>query len=62
MQSRRAVGAVDANYEVHQRVKAPTPTGGPDAVLTTIADLVHSLDAAPIAGWASRVSYPKDRC
>ena len=43
------VGAVDADHKVHQRVKAPTPTGGPDAVLTTITDLVHSLDAEPIA-------------
>lgn len=30
-------------------MKAPTPTGGPEAVLATIADLVGSLDAPPVA-------------
>lgn len=43
------VGLVDDAHEVHGRAKALTPTGGPDAVLDTIAELVHSLDAEPIA-------------
>lgn len=43
------VGSVDADHRVHQRVKADTPTGGPDAVLATVTDLVDALDTAPIA-------------
>lgn len=43
------VGLTDDAHEVHGRAKAPTPTGGPDAVLDTIADLVQSLGAEPIA-------------
>lgn len=43
------VGLVDDAHAVHGRAKALTPTGGPDAVLDTIAQLVQSLDAEPIA-------------
>lgn len=43
------VGLVDDQHAVHSRAKAPTPTGGPDDVLDTIADLIDSLDADPIA-------------
>ncbi len=43
------VGSVDTDHVVHQRVKAATPTGGPEAVLATIVDLVGSLDGAPVA-------------
>lgn len=43
------VGLVDDHHEVHARAKAPTPTGGPDAVLDTIAELIASLDDDPIA-------------
>ena len=43
------VGSVDTDHVVHQRLKAPTPTGGPDAVLATVTDLVKALDAEPIA-------------
>ena len=43
------VGLVDGGHKVHGRAKAPTPTEGPDAVLDTIAELIESLDATPIA-------------
>lgn len=43
------VGLVDELHEVHARAKAPTPKGGPDDVLDTIAELMNSLDADPIA-------------
>ena len=43
------VGLVDDRHEVQRRAKAPTPTGGPDDVLDTIAELIASLDASPIA-------------
>ncbi len=43
------VGLVDDQHQVHVRAKARTPTGGPDDVLDTIADLIASLDADPIA-------------
>ena len=43
------VGLVDGQHQVHERAKGPTPTGGPDEVLDTIADLIGSLDANPIA-------------
>ncbi len=43
------VGLVDDQHAVHGRAKAPTPTGGPDDVLDTIAQLVAGLDADPIA-------------
>ncbi len=43
------VGLVDDGHTVHGRAKAATPTEGPDAVLDTIAELIRSLDATPIA-------------
>lgn len=43
------VGLVDADHTVHERAKAPTPDGGPAAVVGTITDLVNSLTAEPIA-------------
>lgn len=43
------VGLTDDAHEVHARAKAPTPSGGPDAVLDIIAELLQSLDAEPIA-------------
>ena len=43
------VGLVDDDHVVHGRAKAPTPDGGPHAVVSTIADLVDSLNAEPIA-------------
>lgn len=43
------VGLVDEQHEVQARAKAPTPKGGPDDVLDTIAELIESLDADPIA-------------
>lgn len=43
------VGMVDDQHEVHGRAKASTPSGGPDDVLDTIAELVASLDADPVA-------------
>lgn len=43
------VGLVNADHEVVDRAKASTPTEGPDAVLSTIADLVGSLEHRPAA-------------
>lgn len=43
------VGLVDDDHEVQARAKAPTPKGGPDDVLDTIAELIDSLDDDPIA-------------
>lgn len=43
------VGLVDQQHKVHARKKAPTPTEGPDAVLSAIADLVKAIDGDPIA-------------
>ncbi|MFD0926425.1 ROK family protein [Williamsia deligens] len=43
------VGVVAPDHSVVARAKAPTPTDGPDAVLSTIADLVSSLDEDPVA-------------
>ena len=43
------VGLVDDQHKVHARKKAPTPTEGPDAVLSAIADLVEAIDGDPIA-------------
>ncbi len=43
------VGLVRPDHEVVSRAKAPTPTGGPDEVVATIADLLSSLDDEPIA-------------
>ena len=43
------VGLVDDGHRVQARAKAPTPSGGPDAVLDTIAELVGSLGEDPIA-------------
>ncbi|GAA1456687.1 ROK family protein [Williamsia maris] len=43
------VGLVDADHKVVDRAKANTPTEGPDAVLSTIADLVSSFDADPVS-------------
>ncbi len=43
------VGLVDEQHEVIARAKAPTPTGGPDDVLSTIADLIGKVDGEPVA-------------
>ena len=43
------VGLVDDDHQVITRVKAPTPTDGPDAVLSTIAELIAALDGSPVA-------------
>ncbi|MBJ7288045.1 ROK family protein [Williamsia sp.] len=43
------VGLVDSHHRVIDRAKANTPTEGPDAVLSTIAELVSSFDADPVA-------------
>ena len=43
------VGLVDERHHVHAREKAPTPTEGPEAVLSTIADLIAAVDGDPIA-------------
>ncbi len=43
------VGLVGDDHEVHSRAKGATPTGGPDAVMDAIAELVGSLDGDPIA-------------
>ena len=43
------VGLVDDQHKVHARMKAPTPTEGPDAVLSAIADLIRAIDGDPIA-------------
>lgn len=43
------VGLVDDHHAVHGRAKSATPTGGPDDVLSTIAELIESLDEEPIA-------------
>lgn len=43
------VGLVDADHRVVDRAKANTPTDGPDAVLSTIAELVSSFDTHPVA-------------
>ena len=43
------VGLVDDAHDVVARAKADTPSGGPDDVLDTIADLVASLDDDPVA-------------
>ncbi len=43
------VGLVDQNHDVIARAKHNTPTGGPDAVIATIVDLVRSLSDEPIA-------------
>ena len=38
------VGAVADDHEVVERAKRPTPTGGPDALVETIADMISSFD------------------
>ncbi len=43
------VGLVDADHHVLARAKRDTPQEGPDAVLSTIVELVDSLDQAPVA-------------
>ncbi len=43
------VGLVDERHKVHAREKAPTPTEGPDAVLSTIAELIAAVDGDPVA-------------
>ena len=43
------VGLVDDHHQVHARQKAPTPTEGPDAVMSTIAELVDAAGGDPIA-------------
>ena len=43
------VGLVRPDHEVIARAKTATPTGGPDEVIATIADLLSSLDDRPIA-------------
>lgn len=43
------VGAVTQDHDVLARAKAPTPETGPDDVLGTIIELVHSLGVPPIA-------------
>lgn len=43
------VGVVDDNHHVIARAKTNTPTGGSDAVLDTIVELIDSLDEAPDA-------------
>lgn len=43
------VGLVSGDHEVHDRAKALTPTTGPEDVFDTIAELVTSLGADPIA-------------
>lgn len=43
------VGLVDEKHKVHGRAKAPTPSGGPDDVLDTIAELIESVDGEAIA-------------
>lgn len=43
------VGLIGDGHEVLGRVKAATPTEGPDAVLDTIAELVRSLGGEPVA-------------
>ena len=43
------IGLVAADHTVRERVKGPTPTGGPDSVLEAIEGLLGSLDASPVA-------------
>ncbi len=43
------VGLVDDQHRVRAREKAPTPTGGPEAVLSRIAELVDAVDGDPVA-------------
>ena len=43
------IGVIDADHEVLDRAKTPTPTGGPEAMVETIAELLESLDASPAA-------------
>ncbi len=43
------VGLVDDQHKVHAREKAPTPTEGPEAVLSTITELIEAIDGDPIA-------------
>ena len=43
------VGIVDAHNKVIDRAKAPTPSEGPDAVISTIVELIDSLDEKPVA-------------
>ena len=43
------VGVVAPDHRVLARAKAPTPEGGPDAVLDTIARLVGSVKGSPAA-------------
>lgn len=43
------VGLVDGDHTVRERAKKSTPTGGPEAVLDAVAELVSSLDGDPIA-------------
>ena len=43
------VGLVDDHHQVHAREKAPTPTDGPEAALSTIAELIAATDGDPIA-------------
>ena len=42
-------GLVDQDNDVIARAKRNTPTGGPDAVIATIVDLVGSLSEPPVA-------------
>ncbi len=43
------VGIVDDDRRVVGRAKRDTPSGGPDAVVATIVELIESLDAEPVA-------------
>ncbi len=43
------IGLVSEDHEVQERVKAATPTGGPDDVLTRITELIEDLDGSPVA-------------
>ncbi len=43
------VGLVDDRHQVDAREKVPTPTEGPDAVLSVIADLIRAVGGSPIA-------------
>ena len=43
------VGLVRPDHSVLARAKTATPVGGPDEVIATIAELLASLDAEPIA-------------